>query len=206
LVHPAEPSVFLREFLLNFFETHLLGGLLSAEEYQDLLVTLNENETLADFSRNLFESSPRAVHLDGFGLLRMIELREPDGRSFPFLQGLFKASESQPKLTCFVGHRFRQNIAQSLRFNLVHLLSPLGITLRWSGYDLSARDVFGDVISGIREADICVFDNLGTLNRPNVYIEIGIAHALGKPDACLRVYRRHIGWTPANTGYRQRPL
>lgn len=64
---------------------------------------------------------------------------------------------------------------------VVHLLSPLGIVLRWSAYDLSARDVFGDVIAGIREADICVFDNLGTLNRPNVYIEIGIAHALGKP-------------------------
>ncbi len=181
MICPDEPVAFLREFLLSFFETHLLGGLVSAEEYQDLLVALRKNETLSDTSRMLFESSPGAVHLDGFGLVRMIELREPDGRTFPFLQGLVKASESRPKLTCFVGHRFRRNIEQSLRFNLVHLLSPLGITLRWSGYDLSARDVFRDVISGIREADICVFDNLGTLNRPNVYIEIGIAHALGKP-------------------------
>lgn len=181
VIEPADPVVFLRDFLVDFFETHLLGGLVSAEEYQDLLVTLKEHETLADISRDLVESSPRAVHLDGFGLMRLIELREPDGSGFPFLQGLFKPSESRPKLTCFVGHRFRQNIAQSLRFNLVHLLSPLGIVLRWSGYDLSARDIFGDIISGIREADICVFDNWGTLNRPNVYIEIGIAYALGKP-------------------------
>jgi hypothetical protein len=63
----------------------------------------------------------------------------------------------------------------------VHLLSPYGIDLRWSGYDLSARDVFDEVVYGIKSADLCVFDNLGTLNRPNVYIEVGIAHALGKP-------------------------
>jgi hypothetical protein len=34
---------------------------------------------------------------------------------------------------------------------------------------------------GISDADLCFFDNLGTLNRPNVYIEIGIAHVLDKP-------------------------
>jgi hypothetical protein len=84
-------------------------------------------------------------------------------------------------LVCFVGHRFLKNIEQSLRFNLVHLLSPYGIDLRWSGYDLSARDVFAEIVRGIESADLCLFDNLGTLNRPNVYIEIGIAHALGKP-------------------------
>jgi hypothetical protein len=80
-----------------------------------------------------------------------------------------------------VGHRFLTNVEKSLRFNLVHLLEPYGIHLRWSGYDLTARDVFLDVVSGIRQADLCVFDNLGTLNKPNVYIEIGIAHALEKP-------------------------
>jgi hypothetical protein len=85
------------------------------------------------------------------------------------------------RLVCFVGHRFLKGIEQSLHFNLVHILSPFGVVLRWSGYDLTAQDIFADVIAGIREADVCVFDNLGTLNRPNVYIEIGIAHALGKP-------------------------
>ncbi|HKV10057.1 MAG TPA: hypothetical protein VJ725_18095, partial [Thermoanaerobaculia bacterium] len=41
--------------------------------------------------------------------------------------------------------------------------------------------MFEDIVQGIRDADLCFFDNLGTLNKPNVYIEIGIAHALGKP-------------------------
>ncbi|HET9210123.1 MAG TPA: hypothetical protein VFR03_06985, partial [Thermoanaerobaculia bacterium] len=65
--------------------------------------------------------------------------------------------------------------------NLRHLFEPYEIELRWSGYDLSARDVFAEIVRGIESADLCIFDNLGTLNRPNVYIEIGIAHALGKP-------------------------
>lgn len=28
---------------------------------------------------------------------------------------------------------------------------------------------------------MCIFDNYGTLNKPNVYVEIGIAYALKKP-------------------------
>jgi hypothetical protein len=28
---------------------------------------------------------------------------------------------------------------------------------------------------------MCFFDNFGTANRPNVYIEVGIAYALGVP-------------------------
>lgn len=107
----------------------------------------------------------------------------PDRSEFPFLQGLPKLGrkERKKKLVCFVGHRFFEDIERSLRFNLVHLFEPHQIKLRWSGYDLSARDIFEDVVAGIRGADLCLFDNLGTLNRPNVYIEIGIAHALGKP-------------------------
>ena len=68
-----------------------------------------------------------------------------------------------------------------MRHNLAQLLGPYSIHLRWSGYDLSAAGVFGDIVAGIRTADMCFFDNLGTLHKPNVYIEIGISHALGKP-------------------------
>ena len=181
MIHHAEPVAFLSDFLVSFFEIHLLAGRVSVDEYHDLIVALKKSESLAESSRSLFENSPEAVHLEGFGPVRIIELREPDGSRFPFLQGLFRLPYRQKKLRCFVGHRFLTNIEQSLRFNLIHLLSPFGVVLRWSGYDLSAQDVFADVVSGIKEADVCVFDNLGTLNRPNVYIEIGIAHALGKP-------------------------
>lgn len=180
--HPAEPATFVAEFLTDFAESLLVSGVLSTDQYHDRLVEIRRNKHLATISRRLFKNSPESIYLKGFGDLRIVALREPDGGRFPFLQGLAQSTLTEPKkLICFVGHRFLKNIEASLRFNLVHLLSPYGINLRWSGYDLSARDIFQDIVSGIREADLCLFDNLGTLNRPNVYIEIGIAHALGKP-------------------------
>jgi hypothetical protein len=180
--HLAEPSVFLREFVTGFFESRLLNGSISVDEYHDRVVAIQRNKKFSLLSQRLFENAPQAVHLDGYGPLRIIQLREADGSRFPFLQGLTQPTPPERKrLVCFVGHRFLKNIEQSLRFNLVHLLSPYGIDIRWSGYDLGARDVFDEIVSGILTADLCLFDNLGTLNRPNVYIEIGIAHALGKP-------------------------
>lgn len=180
---PVDPAAFVCDFLAGFLERQLVNGFISIDEYHDNIAALRHSKRLAASSRRLFESSPRPVFLASFGTLRVIYLREPDGNEFPFLQGLTKSRELDRKkdLICFVGHRFLSDIEKSLRFNLVHLFKPHKITLRWSGYDLSARDIFEDVVSGIRSADLCLFDNLGTLNRPNVYIEIGIAHALGKP-------------------------
>ncbi|HEV2854579.1 MAG TPA: hypothetical protein VHC97_17420 [Thermoanaerobaculia bacterium] len=179
---PVEPAVFIREFLTNFLESQLVNGRISTGEYHDSLASLRKNSSLASVSQKLFNDSPDPIVLDGYKPFRLIYLREPNGREFPFLQGLADGdSPAHKKLTCFVGHRFLKNIEKSLRFNLVHLFEPYGIHLRWSGYDLSARGVFDDVISGIKSSDLCFFDNLGTLNKPNVYIEVGIAHVLGKP-------------------------
>jgi hypothetical protein len=182
VAYPVEPAAFLREFVSSFFESRLLSGAVSVDEYHDRLAAIRKDKRFATLSRRLFEDAPEPVQLDGYGQLRIVEPREPDGSRFPFLQGLAAPEPSDRKqLTCFVGHRFLPTIENSLRFNLVHLLSPYRIGLRWSGYDLSARDVFDEIVRGIATADLCLFDNMGTLNRPNVYIEIGIAHALGKP-------------------------
>ena len=179
---PVEPAVYVREFLARFLEARLVNGLISTDEYYNRLSGLRKGTLLADVGQLLFDSSPDPVDLEGFGRLRIIYLREPDGSEFPFLQGLTKSVPPETKkLTCFVGHRFLENIEQALRFNLVHLFEPYNIVLRWSGYDLSARDVFEDILSGIKSSHLCFFDNLGTLNKPNVYIEIGIAHILAKP-------------------------
>lgn len=182
MADPIEPEAFIRQFLLGFTESLLLNGFVTADEYHDCIIEIRQREDLETISRRLFQRSPEPFNLDGFGQLRIIELREPDGSCFPFLQGLTRGHlGGGKKLTCFVGHRFLRNIEQSLRFNLIHLFSPYDITLRWSGYDLSARNIFEDVVGGIARADLCVFDNLGTLNKPNVYVEIGIAYTLGKP-------------------------
>lgn len=172
----------MREFLNGFFEAQLVNGLIQTREYYDLLTSLRRYKTLEDISRRLFAKSPDTIYFKGFGDLRLIYLREFDGSEFPFLQGLAKPSPLHRKnLTCFVGHRFLPSIERSLRFNLRHLFEPYDIDLCWSGYDLAAKDIFQEIVSGIKSADLCFFDNLGTLNRPNVYIEVGMAHALDKP-------------------------
>lgn len=182
MLGPVDPAVFVREFLGTFLETRVINGLISTKEYYDLLGSLRNAKLLALLGQRLFAKSPKPLHVEGFGDIRLIYLREPDGSEFPFLQGLVRPSASSAKkLSCFVGHRFLAEIERSLRFNLIHLFEPYEIALRWSGYDLTARDVFDDIIVGIKSADLCFFDNLGTLNKPNVYIEIGMAHVLGKP-------------------------
>lgn len=180
---PVDPAVFIFDFFRAFLEGQLYAGSISTDEYHDHFAALQRNQNLVALSQRLFDSSPRPIRFGKYGPLRIVKLREPDGSEFPFLQGLTRKTAATPagKLTCFVGHRFLNNIEQSLRFNLVHLFEPHEIALRWSGYDLSAREVFEDVVTGIRSADLCIFDNLGTLNKPNVYIEIGMAHALTKP-------------------------
>jgi hypothetical protein len=182
LSRSVDPAVFVREFLNGFLETQFVNGLIPTKEYYDLLVSLRKYKSLTGISSRLFTKSPNATHVEGFGDLRLIYLREFDGSLFPFLQGLARpSSPSKKPLACFVGHRFLPSIERSLRFNLRHLFEPYEIDLCWSGYDLSAQDVFHQIVSGIRSADLCFFDNLGTLNRPNVYIEVGMAHMLGKP-------------------------
>jgi hypothetical protein len=194
VTYTVEPAAFLREFVIILFETRRLIGAISVDTYHDRVAAIQRDKKFTSMSRRLFESAPEPVPIDGFGLLRIVELRESDGSRFPFLQGLTQAEPpGQKRWTCFVGHRFLPNVERSLRFNLVHLLSPYGIDLRWSGYDLSARDVFAEILRGIESSDLCLFDNLGTLNRPNVYIEIGIAHALGKPMlVCEYTGRRKV--------------
>ncbi|HEY4593490.1 MAG TPA: hypothetical protein VIJ61_13830 [Thermoanaerobaculia bacterium] len=194
MLRQVEPAAFLREFVISLFESRLLNGAISVDTYHDRVAAIRKDENFESLSWRLFKEAPEPIQVDGYGQLRIVELREPDGSSFPFLQGLTQVeSPAQKRWTCFVGHRFLPNIERSLRFNLVHLLSPYGIDLRWSGYDLSARDVFSEIIRGIESADLCIFDNLGTLNRPNVYVEIGIAHALGKPMlVCEYMGRRKV--------------
>jgi hypothetical protein len=72
-------------------------------------------------------------------------------------------------------------VAEALRFDLQHLLEPHGLSLQWAGKDLSSAALLDTIVSDIERADMCLFDNLGTLHRPNVYIEIGIAYAFEKP-------------------------
>lgn len=183
MAEPVDPAVFIRSFLEEAYERQLVNGYISTDRYHELCADLPRNPKLAGVARRLFENSPKPVQAGALGKLRVIYLREFDGPAFPFVQGLTATSARKGKgrLTCFIGHRFLPIIEDSLRFNLVHLFEPHAITLKWAGGDLSAKDIFEGILKGIRGADLCLFDNLATSNKPNVYIEIGIAYALRKP-------------------------
>jgi hypothetical protein len=180
-------------FLGEFLESQFVDGLLTADEYHARRLKIEAEARR--ISRFLFEATS-GMDDPLLGSLRLRMLREPDLREFPFIQVIPRPT-NLPRIRCFVGHRFTPNIEKSLRYNLRHLLEPYRIDLEWSGYDLGAQNVFEDIIEQIRTADMCIFDNLGTLNRPNVYIEVGIAYALQRPlVVCEYAGRRRPGAVP----------
>ncbi len=176
---------YVKKYLNDFAEARLADGKLSVDKYYDALRNIDDRPDLRSISKTLFTSVGKAVKFAGVGTLRLVLLKEWDLSSFPFLQALpdrpTGTTKSKSGRVCFVGHRFTENIERSLRYNLQHLFEPYRITLQWSGYDLQAESLLPAIIRMIDEADFCLFDNLGTLNKPNVYIEAGIAYAKKRP-------------------------
>ena len=164
-----------------------MNGLLDADRYFRFRIDL-KTAALESFAEELFSASPAAVGLPGWGLIRLVYLRELGGGEFPFLLAL-PDNPPASKKSCFVGHRLLEEIEQPLRFNLAHVLTPYGIELSWSVQDLSAADLFVDVVSRIRGASMCFFDTYATQTQPNVFIEIGVAYALGIP----MIVTEHVG-------------
>lgn len=181
---------FVIDFFAEFIEARLNDGQLNTDQYHRLLERVESDAAV--LAPKLFRSGhPRTRYRGSDYQLRY--LREPNRRLFPFILAVPSKTGRRP-IKCFVGHRFTRAVVWSLRYNLKHLFEPYRIDLDWSGDDLAAIDIFTDVVRRIREADMCIFDNLGTLNKPNVYIEIGIAHGLGRPMIVCeyegRAYRR----------------
>ena len=56
--------------------------------------------------------------------------------------------------------------------------------------------MFRGIVKGIRGARMCFFDNFGTANKPNVYVEVGIAYALGVPT----IVSEYVGGSAAGAG------
>jgi hypothetical protein len=173
------PLEFVRGFLKDFYEQRFVCGTISEDEFyvaQGVLIS-------ADLERcavELFAQSPLPVHIPGGAAIRLVHLREIDGSELPFLLPVVPRRSQKP-ISCFLGHRFVKEIEGPLRYNLRHVFNPDSIELAWSAQDLSASDVFGGIMKSIRRSDMCFFDNRGTAERPNVYIEVGIALAFGVP-------------------------
>lgn len=85
------------------------------------------------------------------------------------------------RLQCFVGHRDSQKMRRSFQFDLATILREFRITPKFQDVNYLTDVIFNSVVKEIKRSDLCIFDNRDTLNKPNVYIEIGIAKAFGKP-------------------------
>lgn len=183
---------FVRDFMFDFLEKQFIYGGLSQDEYLDAKASLGGQE-LRRLRDSLFEVQGRKVTFPGMsGAVKLISLREPDLREFWFIQFVPPRAGGNTQIDCFVGHRFRPDFERSFRFNLRHLLDPYRIRLTWAGFDLNGDDLLRDIIRNIGQSDMCIFDNLGTLDRPNVYIEAGMACVLDRPTVfCEYVGRRN---------------
>ena len=168
---------FVTAFFADFLDALLQDERLTTNQYHRLRERMKADAS--GLAQKLFQS-PNTPTRYGRFTYRLRYLREPNGRQFPFIQAV-PPRTGRRRIKCFVGHRFTKKLKWSLRYNLKHLFEPYRIDLRWSGDDLAAIDIFTDVVRHIREADMCIFDNQGTLKKPNVYIEIGMAHALQRP-------------------------
>lgn len=175
----SEQPEFVRGFILQFLDVEREAGKIAFGDYLQFASTL-QGEEFDTKCKTLFARSPEFVEFEGLGRLRIVELREATGRRFPFLQGLRAGSTPPKERKCFVGFRFLPEIDKALKFNLSMLFEPYGVQLLIAGSDLVAQALFQDVVGKISAADLCIFDTLGTHDKPNVFIEIGIALALSK--------------------------
>lgn len=170
---------FFRKFLQGFFESVYVHGLIDSGTQNRLNHWCRTPEAKA-YAQRLFHE--RTVDMPDYLLrLQLITLREMNGREFDHIQVIFISQEERRKTRCFVGHRFNPSISGTLRWNLRQILEPYNVELEWSGRDLRSVQILDDIVSQIRKADFCVFDNRATKGKPNVYIEAGMCIALKKP-------------------------
>jgi hypothetical protein len=126
-------------------------------------------------------------------LLFLREGQDPKDGKFNLYEIRWSGRKRPKKLVCFLGHRFLKSISSSLRMNLRYILEPSNIGLVWSGQDLNASAFFDDIVKKIKKSDFCIFDNRGASEKPNVYIEAGIAYVLRKPFILANYAGNHLG-------------
>jgi hypothetical protein len=108
-------------------------------------------------------------------------LKELDGTWFWHLEVVPVQSSRRTRRICFLGHRFVPNVESRLRWNLAQVLEPYNVEVDWCGKDMRSVQILGDVTDRIAKAEFCIFDTRATAGKPNVHVEIGIAHALRRP-------------------------
>ena len=87
------------------------------------------------------------------------------------------------KPTAFVIMPFGQDFNEIYEHFLVSVLTESGFAVRRADNLQNAQNIIKDIVNGIAKSDLIVADL--TDSNPNVYYELGLAHALNKPVILL---------------------
>ena len=87
------------------------------------------------------------------------------------------------KPTAFVIMPFGQDFDEIYEHFLVSVLTESGFAVRRADNLQNAQNIIKDIVNGIAKSDLIVADL--TDSNPNVYYELGLAHALNKPVILL---------------------
>jgi hypothetical protein len=175
----AEIERFFRSYLRELSESLFVRSVIDSRRCEEIRA-FTRHHTAAEYAHELLAS--RSVSIPELKLnLQLKRLREMNGRDFYLIEVVVDRRRRRRRRVCFVGHRFTPAVGKTLRWNLRQVLEPYNIALDWSGQDPTSVQIFQDIVRRIRKADFCVFDTRATTGKPNVYIEAGIAYAMGTP-------------------------
>ena len=171
--------VFFANFLRKFFDHLYENGQTDWTTCNRIRKWLKTPEAKG-YAQQLFRDESIEIPAQQL-ILQLGKLREMDGKEFNHIQVVSIPNTEQPPRRCFVGHRFSPAVVKTLRWNLRHVLEPYNVELDWSGKDIRSVQILDDIVKKIKESHFCVFDSRAAEGKPNVYIEVGMCIALGKP-------------------------
>jgi hypothetical protein len=183
----------LRKYFQDWLDTGFRNGLINRNRRDDTVKQMTERVPALAASLN---ETGKATLVLGRGAVDLFlrQGRDPETGTFNLFEIRWQGRRRrQSRLRCFVGHRFLPPISDDLRMNLRYVLEPSNIELVWSGMDLAASGFFDDVVKRIKGCHFCIFDNRDTEDKPNVYIEAGIAYALAKPFVLANYKGNRVG-------------
>jgi hypothetical protein len=185
----------VRRYFRDWLDTAFRNGLINRNDREETLDRVLDQ--LPAIVAGLNDYGSASVNLRAGPLkLFLREGRDPTYNRFSLFEIQWprkRKTKHHPKLRCFLGHRFLKSISDSLRLNLRYVLEPSNIDLVVAGMDIAAVGFFDDIVKRIRSCDFCIFDNRWASEKPNVYIEAGIAYALKKPFILANFHGNRLG-------------
>jgi len=187
---------FVKDSFRRLVETLFMTGQIDTPTRRAYEHQLRRRRWVEDLVADLYGPRGEAAISDMPGIkLVLLPMREIGRGRFNLL--IYKrTNDVAPRrraVRCLVGHRFTGEIEESFRWNLRNLFEIFGIEEEYSGFDGAAVNIIDDLRNKIATCDFCLFDNRETTSpsKPNVYIEAGMAFALGRPFIFCH-YRREV--------------